>query len=44
MEENKDNLKGTWKILKQATRQESKSSTIEKVIYKPAVPKKSTQV
>ena len=34
IEENKDNLKGTWKILKQAMGQESKSSTIEKVIHK----------
>ena len=32
--ENNDNLKGTWKILKQAMGQESKSSTIEKVIHK----------
>ena len=34
IEENKDNLKGTWKILKQAIGQESKSSTIGKVIHK----------
>ena len=34
IEENKDNLKGTWEILKQAMGQESESSTIEKVIYK----------
>ena len=34
IEENKDNLKGTWMILKQAMGQESKSSTIEKVIHK----------
>ena len=34
IEENKDNLKGTWKILKQAMGQESKSSTIEKAIHK----------
>ena len=34
IEENKDNLKGTWKILKQAMGQESKSNTIEKVIHK----------
>ena len=34
IEENKDNLKGTRKILKQAMGQESKSSTIEKVIHK----------
>ena len=31
---NKDNLKGTWKILKQAMGQESKSSTRENVIHK----------
>ena len=34
IEENKDNLKGTWKILKQAMGQEPKSSTIGKVIHK----------
>ena len=34
IEENKDNLKETWKILKQAIGQESKPSTIEQVIYK----------
>ena len=34
IEENKDNLKGTWKIFKQAMGQESESSTIEKVIHK----------
>ena len=34
IEENKDNLKGTWKLLKQAMGQEFQSSTIEKVIHK----------
>ena len=34
IEDNKNNLKGTWKILKQAMGQESQSGTIEKVIHK----------
>ena len=33
IEENKDNLKGTWKILKQAIGQGTKSTNIDKVIY-----------
>ena len=32
IQENKDNLKGTWKILKQATGQGNKSVSIDKII------------
>ena len=34
IEENKNNLKGTWKIFKEAMGQESKHSTIEKLFIK----------
>ena len=33
IEENKDNLKGTWKVLKQAVGQGTNSTNIDKVIY-----------
>ena len=34
IEENKDDIKGTWKVLKQAMGQISKTNNIDKVIYK----------
>ena len=36
-EENKDNLKGTWKILKQAIGQGTKSTNMDKVIYEGSI-------